>query len=286
MHFWKSSPPSTKIKPLRAVCATHIGSRKNHEDNFLLDGGCLSEQQQAEMLQRHRVCVTSRENPRVRLYAVCDGMGGQRAGEVASRICVERLARIGPRLEGCQTLEQAVDSLQKELRNINNRICAGSAQDKNLRGMGSTVVLAVFVDRRAAVLSLGDSRAYLFDPNSAEEMRQLTKDHTEGQRMLDLGIMTRKELEEFPARKNLNRYLGNAAPGLQVQAEEFRVPQIQDGILLLCSDGVTDALQPRQIEAVLRNEQDLAVAASRLIQQATADAQSDNATIMLIPLKE
>ena len=104
--------------------------------------------------------------------------------------------------------------------------------------------------------------------------------------MLDLGIMTRKELEEFPARKNLNRYLGNAAPGLQVQAEEFRVPQIQDGILLLCSDGVTDALQPRQIEAVLRNEQDLAVAASRLIQQATADAQSDNATIMLIPLKE
>jgi protein phosphatase len=122
--------------------------------------------------------------------------------------------------------------------------------------MGATLVVFAVCGTNCAVLNIGDSRAYIC---SGGILTQITKDNTEGQRMLDLGILSRKELLDFPARKNLNRYLGYGSNGFILQADVY-YPQIgADDTIMLCSDGVTDSLTDSNIREILCAEDTLAV---------------------------
>ncbi|MGN0422614.1 MAG: PP2C family protein-serine/threonine phosphatase, partial [Lachnospiraceae bacterium] len=131
------------------------------------------------------------------------------------------------------------------------------------------------------VLNIGDSRAYHFNN---EALIQITKDHTEGQRMLDLGLLTRKELSGFPARKNLNRYIGYGQSGYVLRADEY-YPVLEDGIILLCSDGISDFLSDTRISEILCSENNLEIAGKQLINEAVSSHNADNATAILIPLR-
>lgn len=268
-------------KALSAVCFSHIGKRINHEDNFLINGTYLTSETQKQMSDNRcysfKDCTTSK----VCLCAVSDGMGGHNAGEVASRVCVEKLSSVFEELQRCSSIGDVVTYLQTVIAEINETVCDLSRKHDDLKGMGATLVLFVLCEKECAVLNIGDSRVYHFAHN---RLIQITKDNTEGQRMLDLGLLTRKELSGFPARKNLNRYIGFNQSGYVLQADEY-YPAVDDGILILCSDGISDFVSEGRIAEILNSEKNLDVAGKQLINEAVAAQNADNATVMLIPLR-
>ncbi len=263
------------------VCFSHIGKRSNHEDNFLINDLYLTSDFQKQMSDTRCYFISDTIMPRVRLFAVSDGMGGHNAGEVASRICVEKLAVAHSELQQYSSLREAVAYLQTVITEINSIVCNLSRKQNELKGMGATLVLFVICGTDYAILNIGDSRAYHF---SKDALIQITKDHTEGQRMLELGLLTRKELSGFPARKNLNRYIGYDQNGYVLQADEY-YPVLDNGVMLLCSDGISDYLPDSRISEILHSTNNLESAGKQLINEAVALHNADNATVMLIPIR-
>ena len=262
-----------------AVCLTQIGQRTNHEDNFLFQGHYLTPALQTRMADRRPRLLQGIPTGRIQLFAISDGMGGHNAGEVASRLCMDQLAKSEKELEQCVSIHEVVARLQFEIAELNHTICTLSHHLPDCKGMGTTLVLLAICGSECAVLNIGDSRAYHFQGHT---LRQITRDHTEGQRMLDLGLLSRKELVDFPARKNLNRYIGYDAPGYVLQAEVF-YPTLQEGVLVLCSDGISDVLSEITMTEILAQTEDLVQAGKQCMEYASAHG-SDNATILLIPI--
>jgi len=266
---------------IRAVCYSHIGKRPNHEDNLWLNGRTIKPDLQKEMPEIQLIQYESTCIEKVNLFAVSDGMGGHNAGEVASGICVRCIGELSRKSRNVEDISAFVDLLQMKILKMNEEICEKSRQNNEFRGMGATLVILAICGANCAVLNIGDSRAYSF---SSGTLTQITKDNTEGQRMLDLGILSRKELLNFPARKNLNRYLGYGEKGFVLQADVY-YPQISDGdTILLCSDGVTDSLTELEIKEILCSENDISCAGKKIIEQAVIPNNADNATEMLIKI--
>ncbi len=282
MSLWKNLPRFMKSKNTAAVCFTHIGKRLNHEDNFLFYGRYLTCDMQRKMPDCCCVHITEdmKSEYGVHLFAVSDGMGGHNAGEMASRICVERLAEEEKKIQGCSSVREVMLRLQSEIAEINTAVCEMGRRDRKLKGMGATLVVFAVCGRKYGVLNIGDSRAYAYIGNT---LTQITKDNTEGQRMLDLGLLTRKELDAFPAKKNLSRYIGYDRNGFVLEADEY-YPALGKGTLLLCSDGISDFLSEDRISAILGAEDRLEDAAGRLMEEAVSTYNADNATVILIPL--
>lgn len=267
-------------KTMPAVCLTHIGKRPNHEDNYYFDTQYLTSEIQKQLYEQKFIFHLSNNDDHLQYFAISDGMGGHNAGEIASRICVEKLASLEGQIHRCQSLRETVCLFQTAIMEINATVCEMGRINSECRGMGATLVLFIKYDNSYAVLNVGDSRAYYLNKNA---FLQLTKDHTEGQRMLDLGLLTRKELLNFPARKNLNRYIGYEQYGFVLKADEY-YPALEEGMVLLCSDGVTDALSEEQISTILRQEKDVFLAGKQLIEQAAVARNADNITVILIPI--
>lgn len=264
-----------------AVGFSHIGKRPNHEDNFLINGLYLTSDTQKQMSRRHCYFYSSNITSGIHLFAVSDGMGGHNSGEVASRICVEKLAVAEKELQRYNSISEIVAYLQTVIAETNNIICDLSRKQNELKGMGATLVLFVVCGMGCAILNVGDSRAYHCNN---DKLIQITKDHTEGQRMLDLGLLTRKELSGFPARKNLNRYIGYGQNGFVLRADEY-YPILKNGTVLLCSDGISDFLPESKIFEILCSGNNLEIAGKQLIDEAVAAHNADNATAVLIPLR-
>ena len=144
------------------------------------------------------------------------------------------------------------------------------------------MVLAYISGTSTTILNVGDSRAYFYGDGT---IIQLTSDHSEGQRMLDLGLLSRTELFKFPARAYLNRYLGCGGEGFQLQADEYLMSE-KRGILILCSDGISDFLSENKMVEILLQTENLEAAGRKMVEEATGNSNSDNATIILIPLEE
>ena len=244
----------------------------------MLNGRFLTAEEQVRMKDGHFFSARDVSDENVCMYAVSDGMGGHKAGETASRICVQMLSEIQDLLQQCTSVQQAASCVQNEIARINRMICELGRDHEQYRGMGATLVLLLMCGGEAAVLNIGDSRAFYYDGNA---LIQITKDHTEGQRMLDLGLLTRKELKDFPARKHLNRYFGYDAQGFVLQADEY-YPGIKDGIFILCSDGITDYVPERQFLEILSAQEDPEEAGTLLTAAAVSADHADNATIMMI----
>jgi len=263
---------------LKSVCYSHIGKRPNHEDNLWLNGRTIKTDVQNRMPEIKLIHYESTSMENVNIFAVSDGMGGHNAGEVASRICTQRIGELSRKAQICESISELVELLQTNIAGINNEICNRSRLYTEMHGMGATLVILAVCGTDCAILNIGDSRAYYFDYAT---LTQITKDNTEGQRMLDLGILSRKELVNFPARKNLNRYLGYDESGFVLQADVY-YPHVNFGTVLLCSDGVSDSLADSRIKEILHTESEINCAGKKIIEQAVTVHNADNATVMLI----
>ena len=170
------------------------------------------------------------------VFAVADGMGGARAGEVASAMAVAAL-------HGFHGGEQA---LAQAIEDVNLRIHSASRNDASLLGMGTTITAAM-IDGDALVLAhVGDSRAYVL---RAGQLRQLTDDHSLVGELIRRGALTPEEAERHPQRSVITRALGADET---VDVDVLRVPVESGDLILLCSDGLTGMVSDAELARILR----------------------------------
>ncbi len=266
-----------------AVCFTHIGDRPNHEDNFLFATNTLPQEIQNSMVDKELVFFVNelKQKKTVEFYAISDGMGGYNAGEVASRVCTKRLAELENQIQNVDTVGELIKEIQNSINDLNIEICKLSQTHSELREMGATMLLLVIINNIFLIFNIGDSRAYYYNDH---QFKQLTKDNTEGQRLLDLNLLKKDELDNFPDYKRLNRYLGFNRPGYTLKADEYFF-KINNGNILLCSDGLTDNISNQELYSILNSNKDLTVVGKKLVQKALENKRADNITIIIISTK-
>lgn len=223
---------------------------------------------------------------------LADGVGGATAGEHASSIAV---AKVHEQLAAPRTAP-LTEQISAAIREANQEIYAAAKIDPELAGMASTIVVAVVDDCSLYVAHVGDSRAYLIRDEAAE---QLTVDHSWVQSAIEAGQISPSEIEDHPKRHVVTRSLGTQ-PTVEVDST-LRMPSRSPGtpagtepatlvdrlllrlgdVVLLCSDGLTDALSVAQIQQVLRSTP-FAQAAQTLVDRANEAGGPDNVTVVLV----
>ena len=206
---------------------------------------------------------------------VCDGMGGARGGREASRGACDVVERYFQEQYGRCAPGSEEQFLAQALENANHYIFQKSAQEESLAGMGTTVVCTLVRDGRAHISYAGDSRVYLFH---AGRLYQLTHDHSYVQELVDCGTITPEEAEHHPQKNIITRALG---VDYRLTPDYTSVVVLKGDLLLLCSDGLTNALPAAQIEKLLARVPfyDLP---DRLIEAANAAGVQDNITALLL----
>jgi protein phosphatase len=206
--------------------------------------------------------------PDIGLWAVTDGMGGHLGGEIASRIVVTELAR---RVESGESLPDAVAATHHAVLDAVDR---GEGQ----RGMGATVVAIKVSGTRYQVAWVGDSRAYLLGKHG---LRQLTRDHSFVQQLLDAGAITQSEVATHPDRSVVMQAIGTEGVA-EVKAEVIEGQFHKGDQILLCSDGLSSEVGDQTISDILSASGDQASKIKALIVSALDNGGADNVTVVLV----
>lgn len=215
------------------------------------------------------------------LALVADGMGGHQAGEVASEMAVDIIRRIiQANLVGSDiTIDEAKDMLCQSVHVANNQIFHQAQRHRSLSGMGTTVTAVLFFNGMAQIAHVGDSRAYLLREGV---LRQLTKDHSLVQELLDSGSIAPEEARYHPKRHLLTRVLGTA-PDLNIDDIGLEIKPLD--LVLLCTDGLTGELSDSEIKDVLTFLPPDQVPAE-LVRRALDRGGRDNVTVALVQAGE
>ena len=205
---------------------------------------------------------------------VCDGMGGAKAGNVASRIGVERFADfLCPRLE---TVEGAEELIPQAVEEANRSIYTQSQAGPEYEGMGTTLVAAVTDGKDARIVNIGDSRCYLVRDKL---IRQVTKDHSLVQDLVDRGEIDRADAWLHPQRNYITRALGTDEI---VLGDVYREELEPGDVLLLCTDGLSGIVNPQELLFEIAYGGDLDSAAQRMLDIALERGAPDNITLVLL----
>jgi serine/threonine protein phosphatase PrpC len=210
------------------------------------------------------------------VFALCDGMGGAAAGEVASRIAVDTLIN---QLCAADSHENRRKVLEEAIASANQIVHARAEREAALHGMGTTLVAVAIGGDRALVGHVGDSRCYLYRRG---ELSRLTHDHSLVDEQVRLGQLTQDEADHSPLRNVITRAIGTQT---SVSADIAELALEPDDILLLCSDGLTKELPDDRIEAMLADDGDLDGLCGRLIGAAKAAGGHDNVTAVLAKVR-
>jgi protein phosphatase len=209
------------------------------------------------------------------LVAVADGMGGHKAGEVASALAVDALRRAFEQADPASSPDELLSSAVQ----LGNRMIWNAAgEDVDKEGMGTTLVCALLgEDGEAMIANVGDSRAYAY---SGGETMLVTVDHTWVNQQVQAGQMTEREARFSPFRNLLTRTLGNAP---RVEVDLFTGVRLESGdALILVSDGVTGYLNEADISGAIEAAPSAQAAAQRLVEEAVARGGADNATAVVV----
>jgi serine/threonine protein phosphatase PrpC len=209
------------------------------------------------------------------LFAVADGMGGHRGGDVASAMALEILEA------GGEGEERPIVLLISGIKSANQRVLERAEADRDLRGMGTTLTAVVAEDAKAHVAHVGDSRAYLLREGNA--LQQLTEDHTLVQRMVREGRLSPEEAGTHPQRSILTRVLGVEE---EVSVDELTLDLHAGDRLLLCTDGLTSMVGRDRIQQILEAEREPQAACDKLIDAANRAGGEDNITVIVLDFLE
>jgi protein phosphatase len=206
------------------------------------------------------------------LFIVADGMGGHNAGDYASRFCVESFTQRIKESEHASPIAM----IEKAIKETNEILHSKAQEQIELEGMGTTFVAATIFDKEMFVANIGDSRLYVI----GKEMKQITEDHSLVEAMVKTGELDRDEARVHPNKNIITRALGANAT---VEPDFFEVNLEEDDIVLMCSDGLTNMLDDRTIERIIRENSDqLETAAETLVRYANQNGGKDNIAIIII----
>lgn len=240
---------------MRAYGKTDVGRvRENNQDAFIC--GRLSED--------------------ALFVVVCDGMGGANGGNVASAMAVKVISdRIMEVYREGLAQSSVRNLLESAIAAANVEIYDAAMADRELRGMGTTVVAAIICGRQLALAHVGDSRAYLI---GLEKIEQITRDHSIVQAMVERGQLTQDEAKNHPRKHFITRALG-VEETVECDYGEWEIPE--GNRLLICTDGLTNMVEPEEIYALVQSEEETQVP-DRLIHAANMAGGSDNITAVLV----
>jgi PPM family protein phosphatase len=208
------------------------------------------------------------------LFAVADGMGGAKAGEVASAVAVEAVE------SARESGEPAEAQLAGIVRDANRRIYDLAVADESRRGMGTTLTLAKVHDNEVSLAHVGDSRAYRMRDG---ELSQLTRDHSLVAELERSGQITAEAAEHHPQRSIITRALG---PEPDVEVDTYTLAGRAGDLFLICSDGLTSMISDDEVASILGSARSLDEAADALVLAANQSGGKDNITVILFRLGE
>ncbi|MBB6449346.1 protein phosphatase [Geomicrobium halophilum] len=210
------------------------------------------------------------------LAIVADGMGGHRAGDVASEMAVKALKDAWDHHPPKNEYGAIKRWLTEEIQRANDAVFQKSIADESYRGMGTTLVASVIYEGGLVIGHVGDSRAYRLQPPS---MVQLTSDHSLVNELVKSGQLKPEEAENHPRKNVVTRALGTQAE-VEVEVGYYEFPK--QSTLLLCSDGLSDKLLEKDIEETLLGDREIDGSADALVQKALERGGEDNITVLLV----
>ena len=205
------------------------------------------------------------------LLMVSDGMGGAKAGEVASALSVE--AVLGGMLRAVNDKPVDGDALRKVIEQASEKVHEASKR-ADRKGMGATLTAVLLTGTTAYVAQIGDSRAYLM---RAGKIGQVTHDQSYVQMLVDAGVMTPAEAEASPRKNIILQVMGQEA----VRVVLGRISLKTGDRLLLCSDGLTNVLDDQTLNEVAKPPAELARATQELVTRTKAGGAPDNVTVIV-----
>ena len=223
------------------------------------------------------------------LLVLADGMGGYKAGEVASEIAVLMIAaEITESLQNKTRLNKSAPNLLPESQKLidavektNAAIYQISQNQLQCAGMGTTLVVGIFTDNKLVVGHIGDSRMYRL---RAKNLVQLTEDHSLVQEQINAGVITQEQAKLSNNRNLVTRALG-IDPVVELELQELDVEV--DDVYLLCSDGLSDLIDDAEIgEILVEADGNIVHAANKLIQSANENGGTDNISVVIATIKK
>lgn len=235
---------------MKVVSATNVGNyRKNNEDSYYL-------------------------NESKKLYVLADGMGGHLAGERASKMATEIVAKDFEDGKKVASIEDAIEILSSSIRDANKKIYGSSQENENYRGMGTTLSCGIILDNVLIYSNVGDSRIYRIN----KDIEQITKDDSFVNYLMEIGEITEEEAKNHPKKNVLTKALGTTSD-IEVIVNTLNIKD--NDIFLFCSDGLTNMVPDEEIFKIVK-ENSTEDARDKLLDLALKNGGMDNITFILV----
>jgi PPM family protein phosphatase len=223
------------------------------------------------------VCVTKTQDGL--LIIVCDGLGGNNAGDIASELTLRKITEYFNESAESDILVK----IKNAIEHANMAVLKAASKNFDHKGMATTVEVLFLKDNDAFWGHVGDSRIYIFRNN---KLKQLTKDHSLIQKLVDDGHLTFKQAENHPNKNIIMRALGDA-PDIEVDISKLRLNPQEDVCFFICTDGVTTVIKDPELELILSNTgPSLQNTAKKISYLVTERGAPDNFTFVLLKNQE
>ncbi len=215
-----------------------------------------------------------------RLAIVADGMGGHRAGDVASEMSVSHLKQEWEKTKGIKDAETAETWLEEHIKKVNEILFDHALSHTECDGMGTTIVAAIATSLFATMANIGDSRGYILNESG---FKQITEDHSLVNELVRTGQISKEDAEHHPRKNVLLRALGTEKT---VEMDIKTITFEEGDLLLLCSDGLSNKVSETRMKDTLLSSGHLEEKAKTLISLANENGGEDNITLAIVEFLE
>lgn len=205
------------------------------------------------------------------LYIVCDGMGGHKAGDYASRYTVERIVASVTRSQWNDPVHVIRDAIEK----ANEILVIEAKDDEEKQGMGTTVVVATIIDHKMYVANVGDSRLYVV----GNTIEQVTRDHSYVEEMVRRGEVAPENARNHEKKNVITRAVGAWD---KIEIDFFEIELDDKDTVLMCTDGLSNMVADEQIFHIVMSHMDTESTCKELIEEANRNGGADNITVIVI----
>ena len=205
------------------------------------------------------------------LFIVADGMGGHKAGDIASRLTVDSVVDKLSKVNSKDYISVITDTIIK----VNKEVIDKAAESQDYEGMGTTLVVATVFENILKVANVGDSRLYVI----GEDIIQITRDHSLVEEMVINGQLDRADARVDKRKNIITRAIGGES---KVEAEMFSVELKPKDKILMCSDGLSNMVDDTEILEIINREPDIEKAARMLIDAANENGGKDNISVVIV----
>ncbi len=207
------------------------------------------------------------------IFIVADGMGGHKAGDVASVTAVDTVLKSIKN----STKKDVISIIDEAIFTANETLFQKSNNNEECKGMGTTLVIATAINNTLFVANVGDSRLYLID----SEIRQITRDHSFVEEMVSIGEIDKSEARTHEKKNIITRAIGVEQ---KTTADYFEVQYSEGAKILMCSDGLTNMVDDKEIFSIVSETKDLKNTVIRLIDRANDNGGKDNIAVLIVEL--